>query len=231
LKTRVHNHEGAMKETATTQRRSRLNPEVRRKQIVNTAFDVVGARGFEGLRTRDVAALAGINSATLHHHFPTKEDLIAGIAAELAVRFRAERRSDDNRKSERSGGAALADQFTDVAYYHRERPQMLAVYRELVSRTPRDSVTATLVKKLHDEWRVGLVEIFHRGRKDGSLRGDLDPRGAADLVLRAIQGLVTSADVSTSEIKRSLRALEKCLAPVREVPAGMDRDLSQRGRR
>jgi AcrR family transcriptional regulator len=197
---------------ATAERRTRLNPEVRRKQIVNIAFDAVAAGGFECLRTRDVAASAGINSATLHHHFPTKEDLIAAIAAELAARFRSERAPDGRRTSEPSAAAALADQFGDVVFYHRERPQMLAVYREFMSRAFRDPVSAALVKELNDEWRAGLIGIFRQARKDRSLRVDVDPRAAADLVLSAIQGFVSSVEISTSEIRRSLHALEQCLA-------------------
>jgi hypothetical protein len=81
-----------------------------------------------------------------------------------------------------------------------------------MSRAPRDPVSAALVKELNDEWRAGLIGIFRKARKDRSLRIDVDPRAAADLVLSAIQGFVTSVEISTSEIRRSLHALEQCLA-------------------
>ena len=65
--------------------RIRLNPDVRRKLIVEAAFKAIADEGFEGLRTRDIADRVGINCATLHHYFPTKEDLIAGVADHLEI--------------------------------------------------------------------------------------------------------------------------------------------------
>jgi AcrR family transcriptional regulator len=46
---------------------------------VLAAFSQIAEHGFEGLRTRDVAAEVGVNIATLHYYFPTKESLIRGV--------------------------------------------------------------------------------------------------------------------------------------------------------
>src|SRR5262245_4389347 len=66
--------------------RTRLQPEVRRQLIVEVAFKAVADDGLEGLRT-----LAGTNSATLHHYFPSKEDLVASVALHLEHRLRSEK--------------------------------------------------------------------------------------------------------------------------------------------
>src|SRR5215831_143100 len=59
----------------------------RRAALVRAAYDLIAAHGLEGLRTRDIAARAGVNVATLHYYFPTKEALIAGVAEHLAQQF------------------------------------------------------------------------------------------------------------------------------------------------
>ena len=51
----------------------------RRSALVLAAYRQIAARGFEGLRTREVAAEVGVNIATLHYYFPTKEKLIEGV--------------------------------------------------------------------------------------------------------------------------------------------------------
>src|SRR5205809_67708 len=51
----------------------------RRGALVRAAYNQIAERGFEGLRTREVAGEAGVNIATLHYYFPTKEKLIEGV--------------------------------------------------------------------------------------------------------------------------------------------------------
>ncbi|HEX2646820.1 MAG TPA: TetR family transcriptional regulator, partial [Candidatus Dormibacteraeota bacterium] len=59
--------------------RATATSEQRKQQLVKAAFTQIAERGFEGLRTREVAAEVGVNIATLHYYFPTKEALIRGV--------------------------------------------------------------------------------------------------------------------------------------------------------
>jgi AcrR family transcriptional regulator len=166
-----------------TKPRIRLNPDIRRKSIVEAAFKAVAQDGFEGLRTRDIAALVGINSATLHHYFSTKEDLIAAVADHLEKRLRTEKAS--------TADAAFDGQINDVIFYGMERPDILAVYREFVARAPRDPAIRALVARLHGAWRASIVAALKRGKEDGSLRPDLDIEAASGLVLSTTWGFVS----------------------------------------
>src|SRR5438132_13183101 len=70
----------------TTRTAERLD---RRTALVQAAYRAIAAEGFEGLRTRDVADEAGVNVATLHYYFPTKEQLIRGVVEYTMGRFRS----------------------------------------------------------------------------------------------------------------------------------------------
>src|SRR5262245_22947736 len=61
----------------------------RRRALVAAAYRRIASGGFEGLRTRDVAADVGVNVATLHYYFPTKEALIRGVIGQSVPRFQA----------------------------------------------------------------------------------------------------------------------------------------------
>ena len=52
------------------------------------AYRLIAERGLEELRTRDIAAEVGINIATLHYYFRTKEQLIAAVVEHMALLFR-----------------------------------------------------------------------------------------------------------------------------------------------
>jgi AcrR family transcriptional regulator len=194
------------------QTRTRLKAELRRKLIVQAAFKAIAKEGFEGLRTRDIAKQVGINSATLHHHYTTKEDLIAGVADHLESRLRSEK-SQSAHDHLPPALAAFDSQFKDVILYQLEKPDILAVYREFVARAPRDPDIRALVERLHNGWRTGIVEALRRGQSDGSLRADIDPEAAAGLVLSAAWGLVSHIFTSTDELDAAARQLRSWFMP------------------
>ncbi|HEX4232490.1 MAG TPA: TetR/AcrR family transcriptional regulator [Bryobacteraceae bacterium] len=188
--------------------RTRLDAEVRSKMIVDAAFKTIAKDGFEGLRTREIAKLAGINSATLHHHFPTKEDLIEGVASQLEGRFRAEKTNPAERES---AVDALNRQLKDAIFYYMEQPEMLAVYRELVGRAPRDPVIRKLVHRLHTDWQADIVRTLNKGRHDGSFRADLDSEAAARIILSTVWGLVAHIFPSRDDFTAGFHELIKWL--------------------
>jgi AcrR family transcriptional regulator len=194
------------KRRSSTRPRTRLDPAVRRDSIVAAAFKAVAEDGFEGLRTRDIADRAGINSATLHHYFPTKEDLIAAVARHLETRLRSERAAPVDHG--RPGVLAAVDsQIQDLLLYHRERPDILAVYREFVARAPRDPMIRALVEALHAGWRAGIIDALKRGRDDGSLRSGLDLDATASIILSTAWGFVSQIFASPEELAAAARQL------------------------
>src|SRR5215475_12227879 len=61
--------------------------EERRVELLEAAYTLVGEKGLEGLRTRDIAARAGVNISTLHYYFGTKEDLLAALLDHVGDKF------------------------------------------------------------------------------------------------------------------------------------------------
>ena len=57
----------------------RMSGEERREQIILIAVELFAAKGFAGVTTREIAAAAGINEATIYKHFASKEDLFDAV--------------------------------------------------------------------------------------------------------------------------------------------------------
>lgn len=55
------------------------NPEETRREILRAAGEAFAESGFVGATTRTVAARAGVNVATLHYHFGSKERLYRAV--------------------------------------------------------------------------------------------------------------------------------------------------------
>lgn len=65
-------------------RAPRLDPEARRRAILDAALGVFAEKGYAGARMDDVAQRAGLAKGTLYLHFKDKEALFEGLVHELA---------------------------------------------------------------------------------------------------------------------------------------------------
>jgi len=60
----------------------RIPAAARKASIIRSAAAIFGEKGFNGTKTREIAARAGVSEALIFKHFPSKEDLYAAILTE-----------------------------------------------------------------------------------------------------------------------------------------------------
>src|SRR3989441_8230520 len=142
--------------------------EDRQHELVLAAFNQIAARGFEGLRTREVAAEVGLNVATLHYYFPTKEALIRGVVEEAMRRFRS------TLEPHGSPTDQLRTHLRAVRQLLRTDPRLRAVMGELALRSARDQSIARIMRGTNDAWYKTLRGPLRRASKAGHPRPDLD---------------------------------------------------------
>jgi AcrR family transcriptional regulator len=63
----------------TMRERRRMQPDMRRKQIIDTAVHLYFTMGYEAASLRDLAERVGINKATIYHYFTSKEEILYEI--------------------------------------------------------------------------------------------------------------------------------------------------------
>ncbi|MBD8021426.1 MULTISPECIES: TetR/AcrR family transcriptional regulator [Brevibacterium] len=66
---------------------ARIEPELRRQQVVEAAFRLVVAEGIDGCSLRKVATESGLNIGSVRHYFDGHEDLLAAAAKEAGDRM------------------------------------------------------------------------------------------------------------------------------------------------
>ncbi|MBV9329643.1 MAG: TetR/AcrR family transcriptional regulator [Chloroflexi bacterium] len=155
----------------------------RRGALVAAAYARIATAGFEGLRTRDVAADVGVNIATLHYYFPSKEALIRAVIGYAVGRFQATM----------PGAGSAVDQLRAhlraIAELLRADPRLWAVMSELVLRAPRDTSLADIFRQTDGYWHRTLAELIQRCIDAGAVAPDLDASGTARLLIVAIKGM------------------------------------------
>lgn len=60
-----------------------------RDELIDAATRRIQHVGVNGFSYGDIAKELGIKAPSIHHHFPTKEDLVAAVAADYRARFSA----------------------------------------------------------------------------------------------------------------------------------------------
>ena len=155
-------------------------------EVVRAAYSLIAEKGFEGLRTREVADKVGINSATLHYYFPTKEALIQGVVEHLMQELRTSRAKP---RDPQSALDRLRAEFADLRLRLREAPEQLAVLTELAVRAWRDPAIARMLQYLDDGWRGHLTSILEAGIAEGVFRADLEVAATADAMMSQLRGL------------------------------------------
>lgn len=161
----------------------------RRDELVAAARAVIAARGFEGLRTRDVAERVGLNHATLHHYFPTKEELIGAVIRDLVESLASRRAALAG--ADVSARDALHAYFGAVRAQLRDAPDSLVVLQEFFMRAGRTPALADIVSNLETGWGGFLESLLRRGIAEGSFRADLDIGATARLIMGFLKSLGT----------------------------------------
>src|SRR6195256_4097593 len=146
----------------------RSRKEDRQRALVEAAFNQIAERGFEGLRTREVAAGVGLNIATLHYYFPTKEALIRGVVAHAMDRFRS------TLAPHGSPGDQLRNHLRAVRKLLRDEPEVGMVMGELALRSARDESIGAIMRDTNDTWHKAIRGLLRRAVKSGQLRPEVD---------------------------------------------------------
>jgi len=150
-------------------RAARRSPahDARRRQLIETAQQLIVERSFEGLRIRDVADRVGINNATLVYYFPGKQALVQGMVEQMVRQFEQEAAAAN--LGTVPARQALHQYFTFRLAQISQTPDRFIVLHELFARARRG---ATRDPRGH---RGGLAAASGRLAGGGDRRGRVPP--------------------------------------------------------
>ena len=155
----------------------------RRQQIIATAMELFGKKGFRGTTTRDLATEADVNEAIIFRHFKTKEELYSAIIEQKAgerdsYHEELERLAtvgDDEQFLEAVGRTFLEKHETDTTFMR------LLLFSALEGHQLSDMFVSSMAE------RHPIANYVERRIADGAFR-QVDPQLAA----RALMGMFAS---------------------------------------
>lgn len=171
-----------------------------RDRILHAAYELFVASGYRSVSMQQIAEAAGIQKATLYHHFRSKDELFAEIVCAVNQRTR-----DEVVQAIEEGGSA-SDQLVRIACQSFARSQ--SDYSRLMTDVQENLAPdqrRQLLKEKAFPWDLleGIV-------RSAMARGEL-PEMDVDLVISMYTGLVWG-QLWMCKIGRNDRALDEALA-------------------
>jgi AcrR family transcriptional regulator len=203
----------------TVAERRRREREQRRHRILDAAQRVMTDKGPSELTVDDVAAAAELGKGTLYLYFQSKEDLVLGVAlrnqAKLLERMR------EAAHGTRSGAQELERVLTaHLQFMRREHSCLGAMMQSLCAGRPPPFSQTTAGWKDHVAHIQATFETVRaaveRGRSDGSLRLDLDPKTTALHLWAANMGALV-LELQSERLRQA--GLPSADEPADQVPA------------
>lgn len=157
----------------------------RKTQILRAAFDLMADKGLESVHHRTVAKTLSINHATIHYYFPTRPDLLVGVAEYALEQLRRDRASLGAPTEARDmveNELALAEAYCKPA--SRMGNVLLALCAAQRSEPSLTGPTGALVRELLSPAEQGALEA--KTRKSS-------PFGEGKLLPELLLGLVVAS--------------------------------------
>ncbi len=163
-----------------------------REQLLDAALALIQRRGYHGFSFRDLAAEVGIKSASVHYHFPTKNDLCAALvrrySASLGAALAAVDASD-------AGPRERLRRFAGVFLDMSQQRNLCLCGALAADSSELDKATRREVQKALAAGENWLAKTLVDGRKAKVFRFKGAPKAPAHALLPGLQGALLLARV------------------------------------
>ncbi len=161
-------------------------------KLVSEAAQLIVNAGYNGFSYADLAERLGIRKASIHHHFPSKVDLVVAVVEQQRAAIRAQVEALENGTLD-----AMAQLLAYVGYWKRciedqSAPFCLAgvLAVELPALPPE---VGAAVRGHFNDLGKWLERVMALGVEQGSIRLELEPGVSSQFFQTAIYGAMVMA--------------------------------------
>jgi len=165
----------------------------RRRQILDAALRCFRESGFRGASVSDICKVAGMSPGHLYHYFPSKEAIVAAIAAEDRAAAAGALDWLQGQDDLVEGAVRALDGTTDLGRFHLDGALAFDIYAEAY----RNPAIRKILQENFEALQHRLADAVRDAQRRGKVAGDLDPEGLAMTITTLFEGLAV-AGVSAS---------------------------------
>lgn len=160
--------------------------------ILNCARSLIIRGGYDGFSYADIAKVVGIRNASIHHHFPTKADLVRTLVARYRNEAEAGLAELERNVSDPVGQLRAYTGYWSACISDGSAP--FCICAMLASQIP--SLPNEIAVEVRAHFRTlsaWLASVLERGASQGRVRLTRSPATEAELFLATVHGAMLSA--------------------------------------
>jgi TetR/AcrR family transcriptional repressor of nem operon len=186
----------------------------RKEQILKLAAELLQSRSFTSFSYHDLSERLGISKASIHHHFPTKEELLLALAKRYRERQRRKLSEIDSLyEAPEARLRAFLDVMSRIAESGTRICAMGALHAELNVLPERARGSVREMYEMPKAWLAGVLD---QGRAESAFHFEGESAERATMILAAIQGALQIARAEgVGEFRAVVREIEAGLVPPR----------------
>jgi len=160
-------------------------------RIREAAHDLIAERGYFGFSYADIAEIVGIRKASIHHHFPSKVDLVVATLKEYRAKLVEAAGGLDHSVTDPLQRIKLYVQHWAECVKSNNRPICIAAL--LSAELPALPEEIQVEVRLHFKYLVSWVKAT---LKEGSSRGTIHLQSSAEVEAQSFVALVHGTMIS-----------------------------------
>ena len=167
----------------------KVSTEIRREQIVRSTLKIIAEKGARNLTTAAIAKDVGMSEANIYRHFRSKDEILSETVTKIGSGLRA------NLEKVFSAGAKdpPLEKLRKIFMLHVDYVEKNEGIPRLVFSEEIHGGNTKLKQKLLksiDSYAAQLESLIREGRKDGSLKKEINPKSTALMFIGMIQATI-----------------------------------------
>lgn len=161
-----------------------------KETIIRKSINLFLANGFRGTSVKEITEAAGIGRGTLYWYFKSKDEILVSIFERFEQAFvegliKAVNSRDGNFISKYRAFHKFATEFA------RDDRELALVFNTLLNEiVGTNSEPERVVKAVYGRYKRVLESMLEDGKKDGSVKQDLDPSLYAHVIIASHTGML-----------------------------------------
>ena len=155
-----------------------------RERVLQAALRAIASNGYRGSALAAIAADAGLTTAGLLHHFPSKEHLLVAVLAE--------RDRLDGAQFQLAGfqGLAALDRLAELVQHNAMVPGLVQAYTVLMGESVGEGHPAReWFQDRYPRRRANIAAALRAGIESGEIRSEVDCDAVAAQIIAMMDGL------------------------------------------